>query len=107
VKAEPDDPEIVDPASRTRLAWSRTAIAFAAIGAAMLKASPVAGLIVLALAVPVWATVGRASSTANAMATVRQLRLVTVTVVLVAVAALVVALLGHSPDTVAELLHGR
>jgi uncharacterized membrane protein YidH (DUF202 family) len=41
-----DDPGIADPADRTRLAWSRTAIAFAAIGAAMLKTSPVAGVIV-------------------------------------------------------------
>ncbi len=40
VKTEPDDPGIADPADRTRLAWTRTAIAFAAIGAAMLKLEP-------------------------------------------------------------------
>jgi uncharacterized membrane protein YidH (DUF202 family) len=107
VKAEPDDPDIVDPASRTRLAWSRTAIAFAAIGAAMLKSSPVAGLVVLGLTVPVWATARRTSDRSGAIATVRDLRLVTVTVVLIAAAALAVAFLGHGPGTLAELLHGH
>lgn len=103
MKTEPDDPGIADPADRTRLAWSRTAIAFAAIGAAMLKLSPVAGVIVVALSMPIWAAVRRTST----MATPRRLRLVTVTVVLVAAAALVAAFLGRSPGSLAELLHGR
>jgi uncharacterized membrane protein YidH (DUF202 family) len=103
VKAEPDDPGIADPADRTRLAWSRTAIAFAAIGAAMLKVSPVAGLIVLALTMPIWAAVRKF----DGISTDRRLRLVTVTVVVVAAAALVMAFLGRSPSTLAELLHGR
>jgi uncharacterized membrane protein YidH (DUF202 family) len=103
VKPELDDPGLVEPADRTRLAWNRTAIAFAAIGAAMLKSSPVAGLIVLVLAVPIWATVRRTDGISPA----RRLRLVTVTVLLVATAALVVAILGHNPSTTSELLHGR
>jgi uncharacterized membrane protein YidH (DUF202 family) len=103
VKKEQDDPGIADPADRTRLAWSRTAIAFAAIGAAMLKVSPVAGLIVLALTIPVWAAV----RSNDGISTDRRLRLVTGAVVVVAVAALVVAFLGRSPSTLGELLHGR
>jgi uncharacterized membrane protein YidH (DUF202 family) len=103
VKPEPDDPGLVDPADRTRLAWNRTAIAFAAIGAAMLKSSPVAGLIVLVLTVPIWAAV----RSTDPIATDRRLRLVTVIVLLVATAALVVAFIGHSPSTLSELLHGR
>jgi uncharacterized membrane protein YidH (DUF202 family) len=103
VKPESDDPGLVDPADRTRLAWNRTAIAFAAIGAAMLKSSPVAGLIVLVLTVPIWAAI---RSTAP-IATSRKLHLVTATVLLVATAALVVAFIGHSPSTLSELLHGR
>jgi uncharacterized membrane protein YidH (DUF202 family) len=102
-KPEPDDPGLVDPADRTRLAWNRTAIAFAAIGAVMLKSSPVAGLIVLVLTVPIWAAV----RSTDPIATDRRLRLVTVTVLLVATAALVVAFIGHSPSTLSELLHGR
>jgi hypothetical protein len=103
VKPEPDDPGIIDPADRTRLAWNRTAIAFAAIGAAMLKSSPVAGVIVLVLTMPIWAAI---RSTA-AISSASRLRLVTATVLLVATAALVVAFLGHSPSTLSELLHGR
>lgn len=103
MRPEPDDPANVDPADRTQLAWNRTAIAFAAIGAAMLKSSPIAGVIVLVLTMPVWAAVRRAAAISSA----RRLRLVTATVLLVATAALVVAFTGHSPSTLAELLHGR
>jgi uncharacterized membrane protein YidH (DUF202 family) len=103
VRPESDDPGIVDPADRTRLAWTRTAIAFAAIGAAILKSSPVAGLIVLALAAPIWAAVRGT----DRIPTARRLLLVTVTVVLVATAALVIAFIGHGPSTLAGLLHGR
>jgi uncharacterized membrane protein YidH (DUF202 family) len=103
VKPERDDPGLVDPADRTRLAWSRTAIAFAAIGAAMLKSSPVAGVILLVLIMPIWAAV----RSTNGISSDRRLRLVTATVLLVATAALVVAFLGHSPSTLSELLHGR
>jgi uncharacterized membrane protein YidH (DUF202 family) len=102
-KPESDNQGIVDPAARTRLAWTRTAIAFAAIGAAMLKSSPVAGVIVLALTVPVWAAV----RSTGGIPTARRLRVVTVTVLLVATAALVVAVMGHGPSTLGELLHGR
>jgi hypothetical protein len=102
-KPESDDPGIVDPIDRTRLAWTRTAIAFAAIGAAMLKSSPVAGIVVLALGVPVWAAVCHA----DAIPPARRLRLVTFTVLFVATAAMVVALAGHGPSTLAELLHGH
>jgi uncharacterized membrane protein YidH (DUF202 family) len=103
VKPEPDDPGLVDPADRTQLAWNRTAIAFAAIGAAMLKSSPVAGVIVLVLIMPIWAAV----RSTDAISSARRLRLVTATVLLVATAALVVAFLGHSPSSLSELLRGR
>jgi len=98
-----DDPDFVDPADRTQLSWNRTAIAFAAIGAAMLKSSPVAGVIVLVLTMPVWAALRRTAAISSAA----RVRLVTATVLLVAAAALVVALIGHGPSTVSELLHGR
>ena len=53
----PDDIEYADPGlarERTELAWTRTAIAFAALGAALLKYRPVAGLLVLVLSAVVW-----------------------------------------------------
>ena len=103
MNTEPDDPGIIDPVDRTRLAWNRTAIAFAAIGAAMLKSNPVAGVIVLVLSTPIWAAVRRS----NGPSTARRLRLVTVTVLVVAATALVIAFVGHGPGTLRELLHGR
>jgi uncharacterized membrane protein YidH (DUF202 family) len=39
---------------RTDLAWTRTAISFSALGAVMLRTSPVAGAVVLAAAAAVW-----------------------------------------------------
>jgi uncharacterized membrane protein YidH (DUF202 family) len=53
----PDDIEDRDPGlagERTDLAWTRTSISFAALGAAMLRTSPVAGVLVLATATAVW-----------------------------------------------------
>jgi uncharacterized membrane protein YidH (DUF202 family) len=103
-----DEPGIGDPAERTRLAWTRTAIAFAAIGAAMLKSSPVGGAIVVALSVPVWAATRRAQRTADALATDAGLRLVALAVVLVGLAAIGVALIAPAPASLSDLIghHG-
>ena len=101
------DPPVLDPANRTRLAWTRTAVAFAAIGGVMLKLSPVAGGVVLVLSLPIWAISRRTGDGDLAVASPRGLRLVTVTVVLVALAALVVAFFGRSPDSLGQLLRGR
>jgi uncharacterized membrane protein YidH (DUF202 family) len=100
-------PPVTDPANRTRLAWTRTAVAFAAIGGAMLKLSPVAGGVVLVLSLPIWALARRATSGHLAISSPRELRLVTATVVFVALAALIVALFGRSPDSLGQLLRGR
>jgi uncharacterized membrane protein YidH (DUF202 family) len=96
-------PPVIDPANRTRLAWTRTAVAFAAIGGAMLKLSPVAGLAVLVLSLPIWAV---ARGNRGTDLSLRGLRLVTVTVVIIAIAALVVAIFGRSPDSLGQLLRG-
>jgi uncharacterized membrane protein YidH (DUF202 family) len=42
---------------RTELAWTRTVIAFAAVGGAILKANIAAGLTVIALALLIWGVV--------------------------------------------------
>ena len=102
----PDDPEDLDPGlarERTSLAWTRTAIAFAALGAAALRQEPVIGLIVLALAPVIWA-LGRFASQAVAPARLsRRLLLVTVTITVVSLLALAVAILGHGPASLDEL----
>jgi uncharacterized membrane protein YidH (DUF202 family) len=109
----PDDPEELDPglaADRTRLAWVRTAIAFGAVGAAMLRWDPVAGVIVLAITPLLWAlgrVVGRHPAPPGSPS--RRLLLVTAAVTAVAVLAVVTALLGHGPGSLAQLrgLTGR
>ena len=94
----PDDPEDVSAgtaAERTRLAWERTAITFGAVGLAMLRGEPVAGLLVLAAAPLIWALGRYVSATAPPQARARRLLIVTVAVTGVAVLATVAALLGH------------
>jgi uncharacterized membrane protein YidH (DUF202 family) len=70
---------------RTSLAWTRTAISFAAVGGVVLKREVVAGVILLAV-VPLIYVVGRL-----AYSTPGKLKLVTGTIVAVALVALVVA----------------
>jgi len=97
-KALPEDPEDLAPgtaAERTRLAWERTAITFGAVGLAMLRGEPVAGLIVLAVTPLIWALGRYVSATAPPQARARRLLLVAVAVTGVAVLATVAALLGH------------
>lgn len=105
--ADPQHPAVIDPANRTRLAWTRTAVAFLAIGGAMLKSSPVAGFAVLLTSLPVWAVARGADRADRAVPSPHRLRLITATVVLVAAVALVVAIFGHSPDSLGQLLRGR
>jgi Domain of unknown function (DUF202) len=96
--ALPEDPEDLFPgtaAERTRLAWERTAITFGAVGLAMLRDEPVAGLIVLAVTPVIWALARFVSAAARPEARSRRLLLVTVAVTSVAVVAVVAALLGH------------
>jgi uncharacterized membrane protein YidH (DUF202 family) len=96
-KEPADDIEYADPGlarERTELAWTRTAIGFAALGAAVLRYRPVAGLLVLVLSAIVW-RLGRLPGTAGAGAVRdRRLLLITVTTVGVSVVALVLSFLG-------------
>jgi Domain of unknown function (DUF202) len=71
---------------RTALAWTRTAISFAAVGGVVLKRDIVPGLILLALAPAVY-LLGRLAYTRP-----EKHKLVTATIVAVALVALVVAL---------------
>jgi uncharacterized membrane protein YidH (DUF202 family) len=80
---------------RTDLAWSRTVIAFAAVGGAMLKTSIAAGLTVIVLGVLIWGILRILPEPGASGANPRRLRLVAVAVTGVALAALAVALLAH------------
>jgi uncharacterized membrane protein YidH (DUF202 family) len=49
-----EEPERGLARERTELAWTRSAIAFAALGAAILKVRPVVGVPVMAVGVVIW-----------------------------------------------------
>jgi uncharacterized membrane protein YidH (DUF202 family) len=90
----PDDPEDRDPGlarERTSLAWVRTALSFGAVGGVVLKKDIIAGLIILC-AVPVVWNIGRLAHHRP-----RRLKLVTVTVVIVALASLIVVFTNRGP----------
>jgi uncharacterized membrane protein YidH (DUF202 family) len=103
-----DDPEERDSGlarERTSLSWTRTAIAFAAVGGTVLKENVATGLIILVIAPVIW-QLGRMSRRAipgadggpPAMAEVSATRLffITVSIVGVALLCLILAILGRS-----------
>jgi uncharacterized membrane protein YidH (DUF202 family) len=95
-RARRADPDPGLARARTRLAWLRTAIAFAAIGGVILKRDVPAGLIVLGLAGMVWVT-GRLAGTPGVVPRPRRLLLIALAVAAVAVLALAMSLLGPEP----------
>jgi uncharacterized membrane protein YidH (DUF202 family) len=70
---------------RTKLAWARTAISFAAVGGVVLKREVIPGLILLAVAVAIW-QLGRLAHHRR-----EKLKLMTATIVAVALVALIVS----------------
>jgi uncharacterized membrane protein YidH (DUF202 family) len=87
-----DDLEERDPGlavERTSLAWTRTAISFAALGGVVLKVNVVPGLIIAGMAPLVW-WLGRMRKPGA-----DRLLLITVSIVAVAILSLLVALIGH------------
>jgi len=94
-----DDTNDVEPGSaqdRTDLAWTRSSIAFLALGIAILKFRPMVGIPVLAIGLVVW-LVGLLPRTGGRepMAS-RRVLLVTIAVNCLAVVALVITLAGPS-----------
>jgi uncharacterized membrane protein YidH (DUF202 family) len=71
---------------RTSLAWTRTALSFAAVGGVMLKREVIPGLIILTAAPAIW-QLGRLPRNLPG-----RLKLITATIVAVALVALVVVL---------------
>jgi len=90
---ETDDPGLAR--ARTSLAWTRTALAFAAIGAVILRRELAAGSLILALSGLVW-IVGRLARIPRREVQPRPGRLLVITIAVtgVAVVALILALFG-------------
>ncbi len=78
---------------RTDLAWTRSAIAFLALGAAILKFRPAVGIPVLAIAGVIW-LLGRGVRKIDRRIVSRRVLLVTVAVNLLAAVSLVLTLVG-------------
>ena len=91
----PGDPGLAR--ARTSLAWTRTALSFAAIGGVILKRELAAGFVVLGLSCLVW-LVGRLAVVPGLSGQVRArpgpLLVISIAVTGVAIAALMLALLG-------------
>ena len=81
---------------RTDLAWTRTAISFAALGGALLRSSvPIAGFPVLIFSVVIW-ELGRLPHAARTgRGRERRLRAISATITAIALAALALGFLGR------------
>jgi hypothetical protein len=90
-----DDPGLAG--ARTRLAWTRTALSFAAIGGLILRRDLTAGFVVLALSALVWG-VGRLAGVPG-QAGARPGRLLVISLAVTAVAAVALALALFGPQT--------
>lgn len=80
---------------RTALAWTRTGISVAALGGAILKTSPLAGVLVLAMSALVWGIGRLPRGERPGPGSGHRLLLVTITVTLVSCAALALTLLAR------------
>jgi uncharacterized membrane protein YidH (DUF202 family) len=92
-----DDIENVDPGlagERTELAWTRTAISFAAVGGVVLRTHPAVGIPILALSPLIWELGRLPGKPGTGHARARHLQLITVVVVAVSLAALVITLMS-------------
>jgi len=88
--SNPPEYEDADPGLarvRTSLAWTRTALSFAAVGAVALRKDVIAGLLILATTPVIW-RVGRLDHHRPG-----RLRLVTAAIVAVSLVALIVAVM--------------
>jgi uncharacterized membrane protein YidH (DUF202 family) len=98
--ATADDIEDTDPGlarERTDLAWTRTAISFAALGGIIIKDHPYAGLPILVLSALIW-ELGRLARAPRAGSARSRLLLIAVAVTGVSLVALVITLLGPEPS---------
>lgn len=96
----PDDIEEADPGlarERTKLAWTRSSVSFAALGVLILKTRPLIGAPLLILSAVIWSIGLTRRTPGRAEVAPRRVLFVTICVIVVGVVALALALAGHSP----------
>ena len=98
---ETDDPGLAR--ARTSLAWTRTALSFAAIGGVLLRRDLAAGFVVLGLSGLVWMLGRLAQEPGQVRARPGRLLVITLAVTGVSVVALMLAVFG--PQTAGLRLH--
>jgi uncharacterized membrane protein YidH (DUF202 family) len=98
-----DGPQERDPGlsrERTSLAWTRTAISFAALGGTVLKANVITGLLILAIAPVIWqlgrVSRGRAAPTELRALGATRLFIIAASIAAVSLLCLVVAIFGKA-----------
>lgn len=95
-----EDIEDTDPGlarERTELAWTRTAVSFAALGGVILKAHPYAGIPILGVSALIWQLGRLAGAPGAGRSRPRRLLLIAVAVTGVSLAALGLTLIGPEP----------
>ena len=100
--APADDIEDADPGlarARTALSWTRTAISFAALGAAILKSRTYAGIPILILSGLIWGMGQLVRAPGTARARSRRLLVIAVAITGVSIVALAIALLSPEPGS--------
>ena len=97
--SETEEGDVGRALERTSLSWTRTALAFAALGGVVLKENVITGLIILAVVPLIWrlGRLPRSGSTLGGLPTVgRRIRMITVSIVGVSLLSLLIAVLGPS-----------
>jgi uncharacterized membrane protein YidH (DUF202 family) len=100
LKPPAEDIEDTDPGlarERTDLAWTRTAISYAAVGGAILKYRPSVGLPVLILSAVIWWLRRLPGTPGAGPRHDRRLLLITISITGISVVALVLSYIGYAP----------
>jgi uncharacterized membrane protein YidH (DUF202 family) len=98
--SETEEGDVGQALERTSLSWTRTALSFAVLGGVVLRQNVITGLIILAVVPLIW-RLGRLSVSGSLPSQLpsvggRRIRVITVSIVGVALLSLLVAVLGPS-----------
>lgn len=100
MSSAPEDIEDADPGlarERTKLAWTRSSVSFAAIGVLILKSRPLIGAPILILSTVIWSIGLVRRRPGRAGVAPKRVLFVTICVTVIGAAALAIALTSHSP----------